>query len=184
MATEVAVRGSVLSSSICRWAFSITTIASSTTRPVASVMPNSVSELIENPKILMNANVPISDTGIVTAGMMVARQSSRKKKITTMTIRIASSSVVTTSLHRIAHNRRGIESDDVFDSGREGLRKLFQRGLRFVHLQRVGIRELLYADSDGFMPAVHKVRVVALSANLRSPNILQLHNAVALCSSE
>src|SRR5438045_6337554 len=75
----------------------MTTIASSTTNPVASVIPNSVSELIEKPNILMNANVPIKDTGMVTAGMMVARQSSRKRKITIMTMRIASSSVVTTS---------------------------------------------------------------------------------------
>src|SRR5581483_5358901 len=75
----------------------MTTIASSTTNPVASVIPKSVSELIEKPNILMNANVPISETGIVTAGMMVARQSSRKKKITMMTITTASSSVRTTS---------------------------------------------------------------------------------------
>src|SRR5215470_1054749 len=81
-----------------RCAFSITTIASSTTSPVASVMPNKVRELMEKPNILINANVPISDTGIVTAGMMVARQSSKNKKITMITIRTASSSVVTTSL--------------------------------------------------------------------------------------
>src|SRR5205807_10503188 len=76
----------------------MTTMASSTTRPVARVIPKRVSELIEKPKILIKANVPMSDTGIVTAGIMVARQSSRKKKITTMTMTTASSSVVTTSL--------------------------------------------------------------------------------------
>ncbi len=98
MAAEVALCGSVLSSLMCRCAFSMTTMASSTTSPVASVIPKSVSELIENPKILTNANVPISDTGMVTAGMIVARQSSRKMKMTTMTMTMASSSVVTTSL--------------------------------------------------------------------------------------
>src|SRR5215469_1131467 len=97
IATDVAVCESVLSESMWRCAFSMTTIASSTTNPVASVIPNSVSELIEKPNILMNANVPISETGIVTAGIMVARQSRRNKKITMMTIRTASSSVVTTS---------------------------------------------------------------------------------------
>src|SRR5215471_1036663 len=76
----------------------MTTIASSTTKPVASVIPKSVNELIEKPKILINANVPIRDTGMVTAGIMVARQSSRNKKITMMTMRTASSRVVTTSL--------------------------------------------------------------------------------------
>src|SRR5206468_12812514 len=75
----------------------MTTMASSTTNPVASVIPNSVSEFMEKPNIFMKAKVPIKDTGMVTAGMMVARQSSRKRKITMMTIRIASSSVVTTS---------------------------------------------------------------------------------------
>jgi len=65
--------------------------------PVASVIPNSVRELIEKPKTLMKANVPISETGIVTAGITVARQSSRKKKMTMMTMITASSRVVTTS---------------------------------------------------------------------------------------
>src|SRR5438552_17959308 len=76
----------------------MTTIASSTTSPVASVIPNSVSELMENPNILMNAKVPINDTGIVTAGIMVARQSKRNRNMTIMTMTMASSRVVTTSL--------------------------------------------------------------------------------------
>src|SRR5665213_507637 len=98
MAAEVASIALAAPSSRCRCTFSMTTIASSTTNPVASVMPNSVSELIEKPNILMNANVPISDTGIVTAGMIVARQSCRNRKMTTMTIRIASPIVRSTSL--------------------------------------------------------------------------------------
>src|SRR3984885_14075893 len=97
IATEVAMCGSVCSSLICRCTFSITTMASSTTRPVASVMPNMVNELIEKSKILMKANVPIRDTGMVIAGMMVARQSSKKRKITIMTMMTASPRVPTTS---------------------------------------------------------------------------------------
>src|SRR5580692_10689059 len=97
IACEVASCGSECSIAMCRCTFSITTIASSTTSPVASVIPNNVSELIENPNTLMNANVPISDTGIVTAGIIVARQSSRNRKITTITIVIASASVTSTS---------------------------------------------------------------------------------------
>ena len=77
--------------------FSITTIASSTTSPVASVMPNSVSVLIEKPNSLTNANVPISDTGIVIAGISVVRQFWRNRNMTSTTSAIASSSVVTTS---------------------------------------------------------------------------------------
>ena len=54
--------------------FSMTTIASSTTRPVARVIPNSVSVLIEKPKSFTNAKVPISATGMVIAGISVVRQ--------------------------------------------------------------------------------------------------------------
>ena len=82
---------------MCRCTFSITTMASSTTRPVASVIPNKVSELIEKSKTLMNANVPTSETGMVIAGIIVARQSRRNKKMTAITMRMASSKVLTTS---------------------------------------------------------------------------------------
>src|SRR5271169_396066 len=97
MASEVALCGSQCSAAIWRCTFSMTTMASSTTRPVASVMPNSVSELMENPNSLMNANVPISETGIVAAGMIVARQSSRNRKMTMMTMITAAVSVTITS---------------------------------------------------------------------------------------
>ena len=53
-----------------RSTFSSTTIASSTTMPIASTMPNSVSMLIEKPNRNMAANVPISDTGTASIGMM------------------------------------------------------------------------------------------------------------------
>ncbi len=45
--------------------FSTTTIASSTTRPIASTSPNSESVLIEKPSTRISANVPISETGTV-----------------------------------------------------------------------------------------------------------------------
>src|SRR5579884_3584528 len=96
MASDVALCGSQCSSEMWRCTFSITTMASSTTRPVAKMMPNMVSELMEKPNALINANVPTNDTGIVMAGMTVARQSSRKRNAMTMTI--ASSRVEMTSL--------------------------------------------------------------------------------------
>ena len=58
--------------------FSTTTMASSTTMPMARTSPNSVSVLMENPNALMTAKVPTSDTGIVSVGISVARQSCRK----------------------------------------------------------------------------------------------------------
>src|SRR6266481_488402 len=79
IATDAALCGSVKPSMMCRSTFSITTIASSTTNPVARVIPKSVNVLIENPSSLMKTNVPISETGIVTAGISVLRQSCRNK---------------------------------------------------------------------------------------------------------
>ena len=77
--------------------FSITTIASSTTMPVARMMPKSVSVLIEKPISLTNANAPISETGIVIAGMSVLRHVCRNTKMTRTTSAIASASVISTS---------------------------------------------------------------------------------------
>ena len=61
-------------SAMCRSTFSTTTMASSTTIPIASTSPNNERLLIENPKAVIAANVPISDTGIHTSGMSDARQ--------------------------------------------------------------------------------------------------------------
>ncbi len=98
MASDAAKWESTCSSPICLWMFSITTIASSTTSPVASTMPNSVKVLMENPSNLINANVPIRETGIVTAGISVLRQSCRNRNITIITKMTASTSVFNTSL--------------------------------------------------------------------------------------
>ncbi len=78
--------------------FSITTIASSTTRPVASVSPKSVSWLIEKPSAFIKKNVPSSETGMVRVGISVVRQSCKNRKITSTTRLIATTSVITTSL--------------------------------------------------------------------------------------
>src|SRR2546430_11612418 len=50
-------------SSMCRSTFSTTTIASSTTMPIASTSPNSDSVLIENPVASITANVPTIEIG-------------------------------------------------------------------------------------------------------------------------
>jgi hypothetical protein len=73
-------------------------MASSTTMPVASTSARSVRMLTEKPTSQIAASVPISATGIVNAGIIVARRSRRKRKITTTTIATASASVLSTSL--------------------------------------------------------------------------------------
>ena len=49
--------------------FSTTTMASSTTRPIARIMPNMVSMLIEKPSRCMPTKVPTIDTGTARIGI-------------------------------------------------------------------------------------------------------------------
>ena len=82
---------------IQRSTFSTTTMASSTTMPIASTSPKSESVLRLKPIAAMAANVPTIATGTATRGMSVARQLCRNTSTTTATIRIASRSVLITS---------------------------------------------------------------------------------------
>ena len=83
--------------SMCRWMFSTTTMASSTTRPMASTIASSVSRFSEKPRASMKVAAPMIDSGIVTTGISTERRDPRNRKMTTMTMATASSSVFTTS---------------------------------------------------------------------------------------
>ena len=76
-----------------RSTFSTTTMASSTTMPMANTRPNSERLLMEKPNASITANVPISDTGTAASGMIEARHVWRKIKTTMTTSRVASTSV-------------------------------------------------------------------------------------------
>ena len=80
-----------------RSTFSMTTIASSTTIPIASTSANKVSTLIESPRALRPRNVPMTLTGTASIGISVARQLCRNTKTTSATRSSASSRVITTS---------------------------------------------------------------------------------------
>ena len=73
MAELAALNGSVSPCSNFRSTFSTTTIASSTTMPIASTSPRSVSVLIENPSASITPKVPMIDTGIAIIGISVVR---------------------------------------------------------------------------------------------------------------
>ena len=75
---------------IQRSMFSTTTIASSTTMPMASTRPKSVRLFKEKPSKAITAKVPMSETGTSIIGISVARQSWRKTS-TTMKTRINAS---------------------------------------------------------------------------------------------
>ena len=97
VARRVASRGSTPPSSRCRWVFSTTTMASSTTMPMARTRPKRVSVLIEKPKAPMTANVPTRDTGMVSVGIRVVRQSWRNTYTVRTTSAMAMKRVSTTS---------------------------------------------------------------------------------------
>ncbi|MNM66338.1 hypothetical protein D3C81_778180 [compost metagenome] len=80
-----------------RSTFSITTIASSTTMPMASTIANSVSWLMVKPMASMPMKVPSRATGMTRVGMIVARKFCRKINITRNTSTIASIRVWITS---------------------------------------------------------------------------------------
>ena len=94
---RLAASGGESPRAILRSTFSTTTMASSTTMPMASTRPKSDRLLIENPNASMAANVPISETGTAASGMIEARQVCRKMITTITTRKMASSNVWTTA---------------------------------------------------------------------------------------
>ena len=96
MACRVASRASEIPPSILAITASTTTMASSTTVPIASTNANSVRMFSEKPAIETTANVPISDTMIEMEGISVALKFCRKKYTTRITRRMAMISVSTT----------------------------------------------------------------------------------------
>ncbi|MCY1426543.1 hypothetical protein D9M71_423660 [compost metagenome] len=97
IALIAASRGPSFSVLITRSTFSSTTMASSTTIPMASTRPNRVSRLMEKPSAYIPAKVPISETGIARIGISVARMFCRNRKTTSITRISASTKVWTTS---------------------------------------------------------------------------------------
>ena len=106
---RVACLGDMPVSCITRSTFSTTTMASSTSRPMASTMANMVSVLIEYPASDSTPKVPSSTTGTAMAGIIVARKFCRKMNITMTTRIMASPSALTTSL--MEARTKGVESE-------------------------------------------------------------------------
>src|SRR3546814_3335525 len=61
--------------------FSVTTMPSSTTRPVARTMASNVRILTEKTSRYMMKNVPISETGMYISGRNATLQTRKKKKM-------------------------------------------------------------------------------------------------------
>ena len=108
---RVASSGESPSSLITRSTFSTTTIASSTSRPIASTIANIVSMFTEKPSAASTPSVPSSTTGTAIVGISVARKFWRNRYITRNTSSTASKSVVSTPL--IATCTNGVVSNGI-----------------------------------------------------------------------
>ena len=89
---------SVGSFSRCASTASTTTIASSTTMPMARTKASSDTVLAEKPNASITENVPIRDTGTAISGIRVARKLPRNRNTTMTTRTKPSNSVWTTPL--------------------------------------------------------------------------------------
>ncbi len=93
MARRVASGASRCSFSMMRSTFSTTTMASSTTMPIARMSPNRVSMLSEKSNTSITPNVPMSDIGTAMTGISVARQLCSDRNTTRITSSRASKKV-------------------------------------------------------------------------------------------
>src|SRR5665213_2255121 len=178
IAAEAPANGSIRFSLTKRAMFSMTTMASSTTSPVARVSPNSVRVLIEKPSTFINAKVPIRETGIVIAGISVVRHDCRNRNTTAITSTIEIPSVLTTSRDRLADERGRIEAELVGDAVREVRLQLVHRRAHVAgDLQRVRARQREHRDPDRVLAGEAQVRRVALGAELDPPDVAQAHVA-------
>ena len=78
-APRIAASYGDMPSSMWRWMFSSTMIASSTTIPIASTIASRVSRLMVNPISSIRNNAPTSDNGMVTAGISTLRSEPRNR---------------------------------------------------------------------------------------------------------
>ena len=108
--------------STCREMFSSTTIASSTTRPVATISAISDRLLSEKPTRYITAKLPTSATGTAATGMIAARTLARNSSTTTMTSVDRDEQRALGLVQRGADARRAIAGDVQVDARRAGTR--------------------------------------------------------------
>ena len=173
IALKVASFGVIPCSMWCMTA-STTTIASSTTMPIASTRPSSESTLIEKPSSGKKMNAPTSETGTVSSGISVARQFCRNTNTTMMTSTIASNSVVTDLADALHDRQRRVERDRVVHVPREPRLQVLQRLLDVAgDLEGVRARDLEDGDDGGGLAVVPADGVVELGPELDAGDVLE-----------
>ena len=132
-----------------RSTFSTTTMASSTTMPMASTRPNSEMLFRLKPTAAMTAKVPMMATGTAISGISAARQFCRKTSTTMADQDHGLEQRVDHVVDRFADERRGVVGDLVVHA-------LGEVGLQLLHLgphpvgdvQGVGAGQLIDGQAD------------------------------------
>ena len=160
-----------------RSTFSTTTIASSTTMPIASTSPNSDRLFSVNPNIAMKKKVPISDTGIATSGMIAARQVCRNRMMTSTTRSDGLQDRLLDRIDRLLDELGRIVDDVVLDPGREPLRQLVHRPDDALRRgQRIRAGPLEHRERDRRIAIEIGVRPVVLRGELDPRHVLEAHH--------
>ena len=161
--------------------FSTTTMASSTTSPIASTIASSVSRLMLKPITSIRLQTPISDSGIVTTGMITERNEARNRKITTTTISTASISVFSHLVDRGLDELGGVVGHLHLHRRRQvALELREQRAHARDDGQRIALRGRLHADEDRVLAVEGDAGIRALRRQFDGRDVLQPHEAAVL----
>ncbi len=185
MAWIAASRGLLPSVDMMRSTFSSTTMASSTTMPIASTSPNRVSRLMEKPSRYMPAKVPMIDTGMAMTGMIIARTLCRNRKTTSTTSDDRLDEGDDHLLDRHLDEARGVERHVVAQPLGEALGDALHRLVdRLGHLQRVGAGLQVDADRHGGRAVEDRREAVGQRAQLDPRHVLQAQRPADLVGAD
>ena len=161
--------------------FSSTTIASSTTMPIASTRPNSVRLLSEKPSMPITANVPMSDTPTSITGSSSAFQSCRNSEHDDRDQDHGVAQRFEHFAHRFVDERRRVVRDAVLEAAREALFQLLHFGLNQVgRIQCVRARKLKDRQADGRLCIEREPLVLILRAEFHSRDVFEIGDFAVL----
>ena len=176
MALNAASRGDRPCSMWCSTA-STTTIASSTTSPIASTRPKSDSVLMEKPSSGKITNVPTSDTGTARTGISVAREALQEDEDDDDDEDERLEERLDDLADALGDREGGVQRDHVIEVVGEARLRLLHQRLRRAHgVDRVRARQLVDRDDGGGSAVQASDRGVVLRAELDARHVAHAHD--------
>ena len=143
---------------------------------MARTSPNSDSVLIEKPSSGNSTNVPISETGTASIGIIVARQFCRNRNTTRITSTIASASVFTNLLDALGNRQRRVERVGVVEIRRESrVQIVHDLPDALGHGKRVRPGRLEHGDADARLAVDASNLLVVQRAQLDAGHVAHAH---------